>query len=188
MTYKEKSILEKIYMPKALKILQGIFWDCEKVVDVTGTDKDKMFACDIEVKSIIGNPISVGFRIRDGIAIADFGDWARWRHQFTIRYQLTQSNNDTEFQKIMAGNAKYLLYGWGIDKQKLTIKPYCLIDLDIFREGIRSGIKETGRIPNDSSDTSPSLFNVYRFKQFPPKLIYKACCLTDYLAFDKEKK
>lgn len=89
--------------------------------------------------------------------------FSKYKDQFTIRWS-RPSGVETEIDKIRAGNADYIIYGF-LDKQERFLVQYFIGDLRVFRDIDPEPIEIKPNHPFDSE------LAVYRLNQFPDEFV-----------------
>ena len=114
-----------------------------------------------EASDLLLNGEGCALRIRSEKALQ------RWPDQFTIRASRPGYGTDTEFQKIMAGHAKYALYGFTDSHDRVVLMR--LLDLDVFRNSI---MRDTARYDRNMMFGQDGVgYLVFDIREFPASLV-----------------
>ncbi|QER44978.1 hypothetical protein [Acidithiobacillus caldus] len=93
----------------------------------------------------------------------------RWPDQFTIRATRPGCGADTEFCKILAGHARYALYGFCDGENRVVLLR--LLDLDVFRRCILGNPEQYDRNLRFGRDGVGYL--VFCIDEFPADLVVR---------------
>lgn len=91
----------------------------------------------------------------------------RWPDEFTIRAWRPGCGQDTEFQKIMDGHARYALYGFTDNRDRIALLR--LLDLNVFRASILDDCNRYDRGMRVGADGVGYL--VFSIHEFPERLV-----------------
>ncbi|MBU2860299.1 hypothetical protein HF290_07760 [Acidithiobacillus ferrooxidans] len=120
-----------------------------------------------EASDLILNGKGCALRIRSEKAMQ------RWPDEFTIRatrpdrLRIGKDTSDTEFQKIMAGHARYAVYGFADSNDRIVLMR--LLDLNVFRASIMENHERYDRSLMYSDDGVG--YFVFNVREFPATLI-----------------
>lgn len=121
--------------------------------------EDRKFATDL-VLSV--KNLTVGVRIRDSKYIAFADD---------ITFRTSAGGlNQTELQKVLAGNMDWMFYGFAVDGAAPIL--WYILDMNVFRNAVKdsnSGLSTL--IYSDRTNKDGSTFRAYRLTSFPRNLI-----------------
>ena len=116
-----------------------------------------------EASDLLLNGQGCALRIRSEKALQ------RWPDEFTIRAKRPGYGTDTEFQKIMDGHARFALYGFTDNADKIVLLR--LLDLDVFRDCILGNPERYDRDMRTGTDGVGYL--VFNVGEFPAALVRK---------------
>jgi hypothetical protein len=155
MTPKQKFLFEKSqkFMPEVRSIL-GRY-----ILRSSTLEEDRTQATDLVLEA---KSLRIAVRMRDS-------KYANFANEFTIR-ATAGGGSLTEFQKIMAGHADWLFYGFETIIGK--INPWYILDLSVFRTTVRdamSGLITVGI--KDINNNDGSAFKAFQINTFPPSFV-----------------